>query len=117
MILKRHAIWALAKGKMCLVLLLLMQEEDERNSPSSGLILKLTQVQPPRRGEYQRIGYFKMGNVNAEKENELGRLFHSSTPIQPRNDHHLLLKEFSAMDLPDAFYHGRRKDLYEFTLV
>lgn len=108
------------RGQQCFVLLPIKKELGPGGfRPLEGIILQLTQARPPKRGEYKRIGYFKLEDfdVNSRAEQEVNRILGDGSPPVARHDYELFTEGCEREDLPDAFYHGRRGRSYEFTVI
>lgn len=108
------------RDRKCFVLLPIKKELGPGGfRPLEGLILQLTQARPPKRGEYRRIGYFKLEDfdVNSSAEQDFGRILGDGSPLSARHDYQFFMDSCDEEDLPDAFYHGRRGRSYEFTVI
>ena len=103
--------------KACLVLLGIVKEGPSEDGLLNGIILRLTQRHPPHRGEYRRIGSFTFDDPNSWENNELSQALGVEADSSLRDNYDSLMASFAAMNLPDAFYHGRFGSSYEITII
>jgi hypothetical protein len=75
-----------------------VSQVDYSSRPLQGILLQLTGVQ---RGQYRRIGFFRVHEFGQDQR------YHFSA----------LTAAFGAMDMPEQYYEHRGNDWYEFMIV